>query len=360
MNLLKETTRIKQIINFLMEYVDIPTDSKTSDETQYKTIIGGPPIKIEKEKEPYFKPNKEYGNQFAGTFGNDVLSIKEFIQKIFPNSNLNFIGAGAFGFAMSPKGHLNLPSNFTQNNFFGILQPENSTVILKFTTNKHEADKIKEIIQKQNGIHPGIVNYYWVKEIDLPNNLSFSSVLGVPRNEPLNREQKKELFIKMRSPDYWNTPEDQRKDFNLNKKDRQKYERDFQNFIKRFQKLNSSKRDKVYVICLDKVQKLSKEEKNNVWFCFQYFWESDWYTKNISVIRSIYLNDRRLKDFWLKKIREKTKTSVNIPEFETFKQTLYKLLNSIEKFGVGYNKFDLHDGNVGIKNGEYVFFDVFA
>ena len=365
MELQEEIVKIRNIINFLLEYIDIPTKPTISGETQYNTIVGGPPqkIEIEKEKEPYFKPNQEFQNQFAGTFGNNILSMREFIQKIFPNSNLKFIGAGAFGFAMSPIGNLNLPSNFTQNNFFGILQPEGAEVVLKFTTNHLEADKIKELIRTQNGIHQGIVNYYWIKEVELPENLSFSSVLGTLSNEPLSRQQKKELFLKMRSPDYWATPENQRKDFNLNPKDRKKYERQFKNFIEHMKKKGQSKRDKVYIICLDKVNKLTQKEKNNIQFCFSYLWNSNFYDKNIPVIKSIYLKDDRLKKYWLEKLREKRKNYEDIPDFVTFKETLTKLVSAIENIGPDkYKKLDLHDGNIGkkAKNEEFIFFDVYA
>ena len=63
MELQEEIVKIRNIINFLLEYIDIPTKPTISGETQYNTIVGGPPQKIEIEKEPYFKPNQEFQNQ---------------------------------------------------------------------------------------------------------------------------------------------------------------------------------------------------------------------------------------------------------------------------------------------------------
>jgi len=373
-NLKENISRIKKMMGLINEYIDIPYDEKEntgSTENKPIELIGGlkqdPP---EIDKPPAWK--KE--NNTIQLFNRDRLNFRNFIQNILPNVNLKFLGGGAIGVAFIPIGNYTLPTDFTQNNFYGTIPPENTPVVFKFTANSTEVEKIKNLIEKPN--NPGLVNYYWIKEVDLPSELQYSTTYG-PSKDVLKNERKTQ-WIKQDTRRYWDTPEPQRKDFKLTPQEFKAGERKFDNIILRKQKEKRTKFKKLYIVCLDKINRIPPELKPILNFCFRYYYWIQFEHKKenvfdyrnykpISVIRSNYLNDRAMRYFYykiaLRKDVENRTMSSNQPTYEEFVQWFPKLLSAIEKiYSVDKAKtFDLHDGNMGLDdNGNIVFFDVYV
>jgi hypothetical protein len=373
-NLNENISRIKQMMGLINEYIDIPYDEKEntgSTENKPIELIGGlkqdPP---EIDKPPAWK--KE--NNTIQLFNRDRLNFRNFIQNILPNVNLKFLGGGAIGVAFVPIGNYTLPTDFTQNNFYGVIPPENTPVVFKFTANSTEVEKIKNLIEKPN--NPGLVNYYWIKEVDLPSELQYSTTYGPSKDVP--KDERRTQWIKQVTGRYWDTPEPQRKDFKLTPQEIKAGERKFDNIILRKQKEKRTKFKKLYIVCLDKINRIPPELKPILNFCFRYYYWIQFEHKKenvkdyrnfkpISVIRSNYLNDRAMQYFYykiaLRKDVENRTMSSNLPTYEEFVQWFPKLLLAIEKvYSVGKAKtFDLHDGNMGLDdNGNIVFFDVYV
>jgi len=373
-NLKENISRIKQMMGLINEYIDIPYDEKEntgSTENKPIELIGGlkqdPP---EIDKPPAWK--KE--NNTIQLFNRDRLNFRNFIQNILPNVNLKFLGGGAIGVAFVPIGNYTLPTDFTQNNFYGVIPPKNTPVVFKFTANSTEVKKIKNLIEKPN--NPGLVNYYWIKEVDLPSELQYSTTYGPSKD--LSKDERKTQWIKQETNRYWETPEPQRKDFKLTPKEIKAGERKLNNELLRKQKEKRTKFKKLYIVCLDKINRIPPELKPILNFCFRYYYWIQFEHKKenvkgyrnfkpISVIRSNYLNDRAMRYFYYKIVLRKDveygTMSSNQPTYEEFVQWFPKLLSAIEKvYRVGKAKtFDLHDGNMGLDdNGNIVFFDVYV
>lgn len=373
-NLQKNIFRIKEIMNPLNEYIDIPYDEKEktgSTENKPIELIGGikqdPP---EIDKSPTW--NKE--NKTIKLFNRDRLNFRNFVQTILPNVNLKYLGGGAMGVAFVPIGNYTLPTDFTQNNFFGVIPPENTSVVFKFTANSTEVEKIKKLIEKPN--NPGLVNYYWIKEVDVPSELQYSTTYGPP-NDTL-KDERKTQWIKQTLNRYWETPEPQRKDFKLTPQEIKVGEKKLNNLLRKKQKENITKFKKLYIVCLDKINPIPKELKSILSFCFNYYYWIQFEHKKenvkgyrnykpISVIRSNYLSDRWMRYFYFKIVLrrevENRTISSNLPTYEEFVQWFPKLLSAIEKvYNVDKAKvLDLHSGNMGMDdNGDIVFFDVYV
>jgi len=373
-NLKENISRIRKMMGLINEYIDIPYDEKEntgSTENKPIQLIGGlkqdPP---EIDKPPVWK--KE--NNTIQLFNRDRLNFRNFIQNILPNVNLKFLGGGAIGVAFVPIGNYTLPTDFTQNNFYGVIPQGNTPVVFKFTANSSEVEKIKNLIDKPN--NPGLVNYYWIKEVDLPSELQYSTTYG-PSKDVL-KDERRTQWIKQRLGRYWDTPEPQRKDFKLTPEEIKTGERKLNKILLRKQEEKRTKFKKLYIVCLDKINRIPPKLKQILNFCFRYYYWIQFEHKKenvkgyrnfkpISVIRSNYLNDRVMQYFYykivLRKDVENLTMSSNQPTYEEFVQWFPKLLLAIEKvYSVGKAKtFDLHDGNMGLDdNGNIVFFDVYV
>jgi len=93
--------------------------------------------------------NIQYDNIFAELFNSDPLKLKEFIQYNFNLNNLKFIAGGAIGLAFLWEDK-----------------------VIKFTTDLAEKNGVEKIISLSKGKYlPGFAKYFWIKEIELPNNL---------------------------------------------------------------------------------------------------------------------------------------------------------------------------------------------
>jgi hypothetical protein len=73
-----------------------------------------------------------------------------------------------------------------------------------------------------------------------------------------------------------------------------------------------------------------------------------------------------MKEWYNKRIEEEKQSkdpTKNFPSFETFVDIFKNLINAIELVWDGPEKprqFDLHSGNIGLKDNQLVFFDMFA
>ena len=351
MNLKENIQRIK----VLLEYIDIPM--KKNDETDQN--IG-----------PVYDPvNQE--NRIVNTFTGDVLKLKETIQNLFPNQNLKYIGAGAMGLAFEPKGDLILPPDFTNSGFFGSLPPKGTNVVIKVTTNPQEIKKIKNFISNYKGESPGVVNYYWMKEIDLPSERQWSTTVGAPRMNKVGhtKEDRIEDFKKLYNQDWFKNqfPNETQQQID------DRIDNMFKNFIELKKKKDEVKSEKLIIICLDKVERLTKDQKDLVMLSFDYFFWLQFSDKRNKgkgykpegVMKSIYLKDPKLFEFYLKKkeLNDQENIMKNFPDFQTFKNMTIELIEAISKVWNGPDRprdYDLHEGNIGVKNGKLVFFDMYA
>jgi len=351
MNLNENIQRIKLIF----EYIDIPL--KKNDENG-------------QNNEPAYDPiNQE--NRIVNTFTGDILKLKEVVQKLFPNQNLKYVGAGAMGIAFEPKGDLILPSDFTSSGFEGNIPPKDTKVIIKITTNQQEIKKIRNLINNYKGQTPGAVNYYWMKEVDLPSDRQWSTTIGAPRMNKLGhtKQERIEDFKQMFNQEWFRNQYPNESQEQIDKRIDSLY----QNFIELKKKKDEVKSEKMYVICLDKVEPLSQEQKDAVMLGFEYyFWLqfSDKRNKGQGykpegVMKSIYLKEPKLQEFYIKKkeFNDTDKSIKYFPDFENFKITTINLINAISEVWKGPDRprdYDLHSGNIGIKNGNLVFFDMYA
>lgn len=354
-----DRNEIRKMYN-LLEYIDIPITNSgdTIDDTRGAT---------------YNPEEKE--NRLVNFFHGDFLELKNFIQKIIPGQNLKYIGAGAMGMGFEPRGDIKYPPGFTNNDFIGQLPPEGTPVILKVTTNIGEIKKIKDLVQKYQGQIPGVVSYYFVKEVDLPSEKQFSVQLGAP--DAHKAGQTKEMRIddwkKMWDNQWYRSQFPGASDEEIQKK----IQRKFDNFIELHKKKNEKRTEKVGIICMDKIDPLTNDERHNVEFSFEYFYWLQFEHKKrsdnrqrkfkpASVIKSVYTKESVMKQFYDQRVKEKLNNPDSksvIPDFNTFVETFKKLLVAINTVWSDKTKpeqLDLHSGNIGKKGNELVFFDMFV
>jgi hypothetical protein len=122
---------------------------------------------------------------------------------------------------------------------------------------------------------------------------------------------------------------------------------------------------------------LTPEQKDHVFIAFEYFYWLQFNHKKgnatgyrnhkpTSVIKSVYTKEPIMKEWYNKRIEEEKQSkdpTKNFPSFETFVDTFKNLINAIEVVWSGPEKprqFDLHSGNIGLKDNQFVFFDMFA
>jgi len=358
----------------IKEYVDIPYDEKEDTESKknkHIELVGGLKQDLPGIDNP---PAWKKQNNTIQLFNRDRLKFRDFIQSILPDVNLKFLGSGAIGVAFVPIGNYTLPADFTQNNFFGDISPKNTPVVFKFTANSTEAEKIKKLIEKPN--NPGLVNYYWIKEVDLPSESQYSSTYGPSKG--LSKDERKTEWIKQVTDRYWETPDSRRKDFKLTPEEIKAGERKLKTTLLRKQKEKRTKFKKLYIICLDKINPIPPELKSILNFCFRYYYWIQFEHKKenvkgyrnykpVSVISSNYLSDRAMRHFYYKVALPSDVHGLiippNIPTYEEFVRWFPELLSALKKvYSVGKTKaFDLHDGNIGLNdNGDLVFFDVYT
>lgn len=360
---------------------EVQENPNTSSDTQQpgKFFIEGGPIPISySPKKPEI--HEGHPNKVFRLFGGNVLDIRNFLQDLFPGQNLSYLGAGMMGLAFEPMGNsgLSLSSAHMQEGFTG-KQPDISNVVIKITTNLKEATTIKKLIQDDGGKSSNLAHYYWIKEINLPSEQQFSSTIGPPAKSGMTKRDRWELAQKNQTKEYWDTPDDQRDDFKLSDEQRKKAEQKLHGYIDQKKERGEVKWTKIYVICLERLISLTQVEKDYFQFAFMYFkWaqfdhpprekESDEYEiyKPISDLRNIYLKDEIMREWLDKKKDENSKSKEqikNVPNIEQLKVTFSRILDAIEKVWQGKytpEKLDLHEGNIGYRNGELVFFDPFA
>jgi len=174
-------------------------------------------------------------NHLKKIFRNNSLSLREFMGSFISSQNLELIGAGISGLAFEWKPPYNLPENFYQKGFYG--ERFSGPSILKISPYEKEAESVKSIMEINKGKKiEGFVKYYWVKELVIPKELQLSKILmGFSKND------KKKMIS----------------DIPLFKKTIDNY-REME---------ESTKFKKFYIICMEKVNLLSQEEKNlaNFW-----------------------------------------------------------------------------------------------
>lgn len=353
MKLNENISRVKKLMGIL-EYVDIPL--RKSGDTE--NIDRGPTYELSKE------------NKIVNLFSGDFSQLKQFVQSIFPNQNLKYLGAGAMGMAFSSRGDLKLPQNFTDKDFYGSLPPEGTPVVLKLTTNYGEVEKIKKIIGEYGGRVPGVVSYYWIKELEIPQNRQWSTTLGAPsgkkpgQTKEMRIEDFKKLYL---DADWFKKEHSDLTDEQLKKL----VDRMFANYIKKKRKEDNVKHEKAFLICLDKIQSLPKELNDAIALAFEYYYwtQSEPETKRkgprtlkpISVIDSVYTKEPVMKKYYDKRNSENTKTPK--PSFENFQNAFYKiikLMTTLNKAPFKLRDYDMHSGNIGLKGNDLVFFDLFV
>jgi len=353
MRLNEKITRVKNLMGIL-EYVDIPLQKSGDTEN----IDRGPSYELSKD------------NKIVNLFSGDFLQLKQFVQSIFPNQNLKFLGAGAMGMAFSSKGDLKLPQNFIDKDFYGSIPPENTPVVLKLTTNMGEVEKIKKIIQDYGGQVPGVASYYWIKELVIPQNRQWSTTLGAPNTKKpgQTKEMRIEDFKKLYLDSDWFKKEHP----GLTDEQLKKVvDRMFDNFIKKKRKEDKVKHEKAFLICLDKIQPLPKELQDATALAFEYYYwtQSEPQAKRrgprklkpISVIDSIYTKEPVMKKYYDKRIFEDPKKPK--PSFENFRNAFYrimKLMTTLKRAPFKLGDYDMHSGNIGLKGDDLVFFDLFV
>lgn len=338
----------------ILEYVDIPL--KKSGDTE--NIDRGPSYELSKD------------NKIVNLFSGDFSQLKQFVQSIFPNQNLKYLGAGAMGMAFSSNGDLKLPQNFTDKDFYGSLPPKDTSVVLKLTTNTGEIEKIKKIIQDYDGQIPGLVPYYWVKELEIPQNKQWSTTLGAPDTKKLGqtKEMRIDDFKKKYIDDKWFKK--QHSDL-TDEQLKKLVDRMYDNFIKKKRKEDKVRHEKAFLICLEKIQSIPKELHDALAFAFEYYYhaQSEPETnrrgprnlKPISVLDSIYTKIPIMKKYYEKRVSEDPKLSK--PSFENFRNAFFKILelmNKLKKSPFKLRDYDMHSGNIGLKGDDLVFFDLFV
>ena len=367
MNLQENIQRIKSMMglltetrqDYIVEYIDIPL-TKSGETTN--------------NGEPSYDPSRNE-NRVVNTFSGDFLQLKEFLQNLLPNQNLKYLGAGAMGLGFVPMGNLKFPDSFTQTGFKGQLPPEKTNVVLKVTTNLQEVKKITNIVENFQGQIPGAVTYYFIKEVLLPADKQWSSTIGSPNAKLPGQDKQMRIddFKKMWNNDWFRKENPGLDDEQIDKLIQRKYE----NFIELKKKRDEVKFENLYIICLDRLDSLTPEQKDHVFIAFEYFYWLQFHHKKenvtgnrnykpTSVIKSVYTKEPIMKEWYNKRIEEEKQSkdpTKNFPSFETFVDIFKNLINAIELVWDGPEKprqFDLHSGNIGLKDNQLVFFDMFA
>lgn len=127
------------------------------------------------------KLNKETANIFKDVFNGDISQLRQFLQINLPNQNLKYAGAGCIGLAFNWYKPKRLNSEFTSEKFIGKDITDSKEKIIKFTADLGEAGGAKKLVELcQSGEIPGFAQYYWIKEIDIPEKNWWSGTLGPP------------------------------------------------------------------------------------------------------------------------------------------------------------------------------------
>jgi len=102
------------------------------------------------------------GNEFAKEIAGKT---KEYLETIFPNQNLKYLGAGGVGLAFEWLDSNELPDSFYEVDFFGE-KCDNKSKCIKVTMSNTEAEQIKKRLGKKD---KGLCHYYWIKESEWQN-----------------------------------------------------------------------------------------------------------------------------------------------------------------------------------------------
>jgi len=380
--------------HFLVEHIQIPVvDTKSKPPAGERHLVGGPALPITWNPQvPEIGLDSQ--NRVWRAFGGDVTSLKGFLQDLLPNQNLRFLGVGWFGLAFEPRnGGLKLPDSFTEQGFVGQPSPENQRVVIKVTTNPKEAKTIRSLIEEKGGKSPNLCRYYWIKEVELPSDQQFSKFLGPPSKSGMTKDQRQEEILKKNTDAFWQTPEELRDKFQLSPNQRAEAVKKMDKFTQLNKKQGEGKLEKLYLVCLERVDKLDRKQTDHLEAAFNYFYWANFEHgkenvkgyrrfKPISVLRNNYVpspdsflksgKDKRpniMSEWWMRRLKENSKRTrnteqiKNFPDYEEFKEVFLQLLDAIEEVYGGKFKpkqLDLHPGNVGYRENNLVFFDPFA
>jgi len=308
-------------------------------------------------------------NFFKDIFNNEPLKLKFFLQENMPNQNFKYLGAGGFGLSFEWIKSKPLPNSFFNDNFFG-KNIESGSKVLKFTANKSEAEGTKKMIKLSDGGQnkiPGFANYFWIKQVNIPEKNWWSVELGPQRPDqitknPLVGRGGKEM--KSRKGDYM-------KDRGLE---------DLSG-----KEIKSGGKTKMgWIICLEKLRMLTEREtilcESSKLFLTDPSSEKlktgflDFKNHDIDKIKTLYdwylSDDNDVIEFWKKKNftipeyhRENMsywkelfkKTKPNFEEFNNFCISVSKIFSNGLRYDIPLG--DIKSDNMGFRGGELVAFD---
>jgi len=290
------------------------------------------------------KTNSEDSNIFLNIFNSDPLKLREFIQSQLNLQNLKFIAGGAIGLAFLWKNK-----------------------VLKFTTDLNEKRGVEKMIELSNGDVkiPGFAKYYWIKEVSIPEtNIKKFISSG---EEKIKKKREFSKSGKSIDDDFMLTPEEEQK------------------------RKSSDKIKKAYIICMEKIDILEESDKDIAHFIFlltkhkylipetdnkyklknliiwlksdeEEYNEEDFLEKELNKVsifstfnkgltkKSIFSDDveTRLK-------YEKMWNEISTQYFIDFSIRMLNIYKSGNKIGIPTS--DIHENNLGYRDGELVAFD---
>lgn len=292
-------------------------------------------------------------NVVRDIFTGDILKLKEFMQKNLTEQDLIFLGAGEQGFTFYWRYPKPLTEEFKSKGFLG-KENERKDKVIKITSNLNEVEIVKSYIRRFKGEDiPGLASYFWIKEIYLPKDKTWSSIFGPPE---------KEVFLKY-------TPEDNPDIPSRTKSTKDSISVSAENPNTR-KILSQMRIDKIWIICLEKLRMLTEKEEDIWKFISVYDYpimsnkeEFDKWTiinfynwimtseaqTNFKEIIEMIPDD---KIYW-KSVFEKNKISSTdlVQWFERY----FKLYENSEAYE--FSTDDLHTRNLGFRKNELVVFD---
>jgi hypothetical protein len=103
-------------------------------------------------------------NKAASIFGGDPHKIRQYMSQVMPGQDLELIGSGAYGLAFTWRRLPGLPTEFWDG--VSGIDPGDHKTVVKLTSQEREAKEVFKIMDaSRNSSLPGIVRYYWVKEL---------------------------------------------------------------------------------------------------------------------------------------------------------------------------------------------------
>lgn len=294
----------------------------------------------------------QQGNLLEEVFGENLYKLKELVQSTMPNQNLMYIGSGTKGISFEWLGNHQLPKDFTKKGFKGTLV-YTSGLVIKVTPFEDEYKTALKLLKRGPGMEiPGVVKYYWIKEIALPQELKLSKYL-----EPIQAPDLRRFKTFMtRNPDI---PRDESafRSWRTRRIDRDfppGQEKEKAEFFKEFKKKERGhKQTTIWIICQELVEIPDARQK----FILD---ELSMIPRNEikKVAKGAKVDKRILQDLFEDSISGMDTDVEEDISFEEFEELFWKwndLLENVKKYKIPSN--DLDATNMGFRRDELVAFD---